>query len=371
MERCIVANSILKVKEEAYKEVCGKLKSQGTSPKLIVFFSAQDDIWYYAQCLYKDFPEAISIGTTTYVNFSSEGCSKNGITAMAVYSGIECSTGQLYEVNRHPARYHMHIRNALKQLSSTENTCCLSFTTAFGHGEELVQDTFYQELGDTIPVIGGSSGGNVMDASKTVVAMNGNLYANTCVFVFIHNLQGKIYLTKENIFKPTDKEYRVTDVDCDDYVVYEYDGIPAKYAMENALGVQYEENPQLFNEHPMGRITNNDIHITELNKINPDGSITYFSRIYNFTKMVVLEKDDFDTVWEKTHKQVKENIENPSFTICINCHSRTIMFEKDGRLKDFVAVLKKNYGKYIGVATFGEQLNFANLNQTMLLAVFE
>lgn len=372
MERCIVAESGSSSKEEALIQVTDKLNSQGVSPKLIIFFSNQADLWFYSMSLYEQFPDAQSIGTSSYNLFSSEGYDKTGLTAMAVYDGIECTSGLIFEVNRHPMNYYVHIRNSLEDLSSLENTCCLEFTTSFSHGEEIVQDTFRKVLEDkNIPVFGGSSGGNMQGSEHAAVALNGTVYLNTCAFVFIHNLNGKICLYKENIYKPTDYVFYPTDVDCEDCIVYEYDNVEAKTAIEKALGVTYEKNPVAFKEHPMGRITGDDISIIDVAEVNPDKSIRYFSRIYNQTKMVLLEKDDIPNVWRNTAFNILNEVKNPSFTVCINCHGRSKIFEDNKIMDDFIVNLKNNYGKFIGVSTIGEQLNFENLNQTCVLAVFE
>ena len=46
------------------------------------------------------------------------------------------------------------------------------------------------------------------------------------------------------------------------------------------------------------------------------------------------------------------------------------MFDDESAFGEFVNVLR-NYGSYIGLSGYGEQLNFIHLNQTMILLVFE
>ena len=121
----------------------------------------------------------------------------------------------------------------------------------------------------------------------------------------------------------------------------------------------------------MGRIVGNEIFITESNKIYSDGSISYFSRVYNHTKMVLLEVSDFETVWKETADEIHKEIPSPSFSISINCFSRTKLFEKENKLYHFISMLKANYGDFIGLSGFGEQLGFIHLNQSMVIAVFE
>ena len=371
MKRCVVSCSSNQNKEANLEHCCQEIKAEGQKPILILFFSDEDNLWYYAKELHEAFPEATSVGSSTFINFSSSGFSYQGLSVMAIYSGIECSSGLLFEVNRHPKNYILHIKQALNEIPSLENTCCLEFTTPFSDSEELVLDTFREAISDkNIPLFGGSSGISSI-TKRGLVALNGEVYQNSCAFVFIHNLNGKIHLYRENIFQRTPHQFIATDVDCEERKVYEYDDQPAADVLAKALNIDLEELPEALIAHPMGRIMNNQTFITESNRIFPDGSISYYSRIYNHTKMVLLEVYDFETVWKETAEEIRKEIQVPSFSIAINCLSRTKLFEKEKKLYQFVSTLKNNYGDFIGLSGYGEQLNFVHLNQSMVIAVFE
>ena len=370
MERCVVALTSSSVNEEAYSEVQTQLDIHEANPKLIVFFAELDMLWFFSQKLHARYPEAVVIGSSTYINYNSEGYSHCGASLLAVNSGVEVSAGLLFNIDHHPSMYRLHIKNALEQLSSYENTCCLEFMTAFGKGEELVLDTFDDVLeGSGIP-IAGASAGTAPDRKETLVALNGEIYKNTCAFVFIHNLNGKIGLYRENIFKPTSHRFTATYADCEDRTVMEYDGEPAAEILSRTLNLPVEKLKEALPLHPMGRIADGSINITEADEVFEDGSISYYATIYNHTKLMLLELDNIRRVWNETVQRVQNDIEKPSFTISINCLSRSKLFEKEGCFGEFVNILR-NYGKYIGVSGYGEQLNYVHLNQTMILLVFE
>lgn len=371
MKRCLVTCSSSLSKEENIEHCCQEIIAENAKPILLIFFSEEVDFWYYAKELHLAFPDATSIGSSTYINFSSAGFSQSGLSVMAIFSGIECSAGLLFEIDRHPKNYIEHISNAVQKLSSLENTCCMEFSTPFSNSEELVLDTFKAVLGNkNIPLFGGSAG-LVNQNNNGFVALNGDIFINTCAFIFIHNLNGKIFLYNESIFKKTPLQFIATDIDCEDRKVYEYDEQPAADVISKALKVDLENLPEVLVHHPMGRIVNNKIFITDHNKIFPDGSISYYSRIYNHTKMVLLEPDDFERVWAETAEEVHKNIPSPSFTIAINCLSRTIIFEKEKKQYLFVSALKRNYGDFIGLSGYGEQLDFMHLNKSLIIAAFE
>lgn len=370
MERCVVALTSSSVNNEAYSEIQTQLDLCEAAPKLIIFFAELEMLWYFSKQLQTRYPDAVVIGSSTYVNYNSEGYSHGGASVMAINSNIEVSAGLLFYIDRHPAMYKAHITEALKKLSSYENTCCLEFMTAFGKGEELVLDTFEEALEGTGITLAGGSAGAATDSKNTLVALNGEIYENTCAFVFIRNLKGKISFYRENIFKPTSHRFTVTYADCEDRTVMEYDGEPAAQVLSRVLNIPLEDLKQELATHPMGRIVDGEISITEADEVFEDGSISYFATIYNHTKLMLLETDNLKRVWNETVQRVKNDIKEPAFTISINCLSRSKLFEDKGKFGEFVNTLRAN-GKFIGLSGYGEQLNYIHLNQTMILLVFE
>lgn len=371
MKRTIITCNSGPDKEQNIKECFAQIDANEAAPKLIIFFSDYDDLWYYAKEFRIKYPEITTIGSSSHTFFSSAGYADKGLTAMAIYDGIECSSGLIFEVSRYPNNYKKHIMKAVEKLSNTENTCCLEFISAFTHGEELVLDTFESILGEkNIPVIGATAG-NSGGKTTTAVALNGDIYIDTCVFVLIHNLNGKIAYSYENIFKKTNHQFVATDIDCEERRVYEYNNQPAAQILARTLNIPVEQLKDALLSSPMGKIVGDEVFITGTDEVCPDGSITYFSRIYNHTKMVLLEKSDLHYIWTKTAQHILSEIPNPSFCISINCLSRTKLFAKDKQWDSFVSKLTDYYTNYIGVSGYGEQLNSNHLNQSMIMIAFE
>ncbi|MBP5453041.1 MAG: hypothetical protein J6Y09_00265, partial [Lachnospiraceae bacterium] len=202
MIKNIVAYSEEQDQDKAFKEVKEKIDSGGV-PKLIIFFSPAKGFVFFSKNFRSAYKKATCIGSTTYVSFSSAGNSNNALEALAVYDGIELSSGTLFEIDHYPMHYAQSIENALTKFKDYKNTVCIQFSTAKGMCEELVQDTFRYVLERRkIQVVGGTAGGENTDA-KNYVSLDGEVYNNASVFVMIKNLGGKIITDKENIFKPT------------------------------------------------------------------------------------------------------------------------------------------------------------------------
>lgn len=371
MKRFCIAFSDKTEQESAYKDIFQQINGNGSNPILIIFFSSNSLFWYSSTNLKKDFPQACVIGTTSNKIFNSIGYSDKGVTALAVFSGIECQSGILFEVQRHPRNYINHLRNALKPFSSYENMCCLEFTTANSKGEELVVDTFNYLLKDKqIPVFGSTSG-NDDNCEYTLVSLNGELYQNTCVFVLIKNLNGKIITYKENIFKKKGVTLIPTDADVDEQIVYEFNNKPAADEIADKIGKTVQDLPELLKKYPIGRCDGNEIYITQGYKIFEDGSISFLSKIYNHTKVELLEVDDLNKVWNKTYNDLKDKVKEDSFLVIVNCSSRTELFETDNCFDLFFNNLKKISNSFIGISGLGEQLGTVNLNQTMIILIIE
>jgi len=357
--------------KDAVEEISEKIDAQLELPIAILFFSPIEMFEEFAGLIHEKYPNAQTIGSTTYINIVNNGYSKTGFSVLALLSDVEVATGVLLNVNRHPMKYVNEVTKAIESLSSAENTCCVEFTTAFSNGEELVLDTFNNAFKDTgIGLIGGSAGAT-FEQTETYVALNGQVYTNACAFMLIHNLKGKIYIFKENIYKPTSRYITASDVDCEERKVYGFNERPAVTVLKEVLDCDDENLMRQLSDHPLGRVVKDNIYITDAQSINSDGSITYLARIYNMTKMAVLEMDDIKEVWKRSAEACNKEMPNPSFSVVVNCCGRSATFEELDIMDDFNNTLSENYGTFATLSGFGEQQYGSNFNKTMVVAVFE
>lgn len=373
MERSFACYSECEFREDALNAVIEeiKLKGEGKTPSLIVFAAGEKNFEWYSKRLKESYESSTVIGTSTYICLSSEGFGHEGISVLCVMNGIEVAAGIIDDIVYNPMASTPIVKEAADSLSGHENTLCLEFTTAFYNSEEIVLDSLKSALKDyNIPVFGGSSGASGPGAAN-FVSLDGMTLDKGCVFALIRNLEGRIGLFKENIYKPMNTVFTATEVDCEERVVYEFDGMPAADAFAKALGVDRSELQDQIITHPLGRMIGDDICITEGKDVMSDGSISFYARIYNCTKLAILESENWEKVWNRTAGEVNAVMDKKSFTIAVNCAARSIMFEKGDKMGDFVDGLSKEYGPFIGISGFGEQLNSEHLNQTLLLAVFE
>ena len=374
MKRCYIAQAEDKIGTKVYPQILDRLKENGEQikPVLVIFSSDNANFGWYSRMLSNSFPEAVVIGTTSNVLYSSEGVIRTGLSVMAVTSGISVSSGIIFEVSRFPRRSADAITKALENIEH-ENTVCLEFNASTGYCEELIMDTFNEMMGDTgIPICGCTAAAAVNPDRPSAVSLNGILYMDACVFALIHNEEGKIGIIKENMFRPTKHFFTATDVDCDSRKVYEFDHKLATSVVANAMQIPVDELGANSFYHPVGRSENGDVSIISVHELHPDGSMSFFSRIYNQTRVMLLNPiDPLEQVWEDTKNRVHEVVAKPSFCFVINCFLRTKYFTEVGKMVDYNDSLTRDYETYIGVSGYGEQYDYKHLNQTMLILAFQ
>lgn len=374
MNRSIIAYSSNVDCKIAIEEILKKLKSQDIQPILIVFFSSTQDFEYYTVTLHNEFKNSTIIGSTSYKNICTDGFGHIGISALAIYSGIECSSGILFEIQNNPANYIRNINDALTNFSNYENLVCLEFCNSFICGEELVLDAFDRVLKEkNIPITGSSSGNKEEKFNElSSVSLNGNVYSNSCVFVFIKNLEGKIYFYEQNYYVPTEQILIPTDIDYKTRTVYEFNGKNAQEYLSQLLKVSKENLKEYFLENPIARNYGNNYYLTQIQNINQDGSIKFYSQVYNQTKLVLTKKkEDINLCYEETNKAITQSIVTPSFGICIDSFFNIKYLEKKELFLDYVNFLNNSINNYVSICGFGQQINNINLNQSSVFVLFE
>lgn len=374
MKRCYIAQVEEKVGTRAYPLILEKLTENGEliKPVLVIFSSDNANFGWYSRMLSNSFPEATVIGATTDAMASPVGVARTGLSVMAVTEGLTVSSGVIFEVSRYPRRTADAITNALGDMDG-ENTVCLEFNASTGSCEELVMDTFRETLKDTgIQICGCSAAVAYNPDRQSAVSLNGILYMDACVFAFIHNENGRIGIFKENMFSVTGHFFTATDVDCEERRVYEFDNKPATSVVASALKIPEDELTSNSFFHPVGRLENGDLSVIGFKEQHKDGSMSFFSKIYNQTRVVLLDPvDPIEDVWADTARRVREEFPKLSFSLVINCFLRTRYFSQIGKLKEYNTLLAKDYGDFIGISSHGEQYSYRHLNQTMLILVFE
>ena len=366
----MISKKILTSTRPTVEEALHEIATQLQSPKLLIYFTSKDKFLECTKCIHQLFPNCITIGSSCYRQFTKGSVTQDAIVVLSIDQDFECAAGVLHDIDTYPVKYVDTIQTAIHSLSSTSNTLCMELGIGLTNSEEKVLSTLNSVL-DTynIPLFGGTSADNG-EFKLTYVGLNGQAYTNSCVFVLMRNKSGRVHIYKENIYQPTSHTFTATKVDLQNRIVYELNHKPAAEVLAKALGVSVQALPKHFDTHPMGRIVGKDIYISANKYITPEKGIAYYSRIYNNSKLVLLEPKDYKEELKNTLNCIKKDFPKYSFAIMINCVARTVLFENEHFLTSFVTQVGER-GDYVGLACFGEQYNHYHFNQTMVFAVFE
>lgn len=337
-------------------------------PVLIIFSADEENFSEYSILLSARFSQSIVIGSTSYIHMCDQGYSKEGICLVAI-SDIKCCGGVIEEAGRFPGKYIDGFKKNVSKISGQENGVCFEFCALTHYCEELFLDRLHHILEERdIPLFGGSAGSGISKDSA-VISYNGEVYTEAVAYVFMFG-QFKLHFFKENIFKPTKNEYIVTDAEVSERIVYEYNNVPAAKIIAKALGTDIVSLQSVLPEHPMGRMVDGDIYITDHIGVVRDEGLKYYATVYNNTRVVMLEADDYKKVFHDTMMKIYDKTGIPEFAIVINCVSRSIRFEKDSYMKEYYNGLKQGFESFICFSGYGEQLNNHHLNQTMVIVTF-
>ncbi|MFL0253182.1 FIST signal transduction protein [Clostridium neuense] len=340
------------------------------NPKLIIYYTSKSNFETFSRLLMKRFSKSIIIGCSAYKEICKDGLTNGALLVAGFEDGIECSAGVIGDIDKYPVKYIQNIQDSIASLSDPDNAMCLEFCVGTTNSEEKVLSTINSLLNVYgIPLFGGTSADDG-EFKTTYVGLNGKVYTNHCVFVLIKNLNGKIKLYKENIFKPTKNNFIATKVNLRQRIVYELDGKPCAEVMANNLNVPLNNLPDLFGAHPLGRVVGNDIFISANKNLIDNKAISCYSRIYKNSQITLLEPDDYRQVLKTTIAKILSDFNHISFSLVINCVARTMLFESENFADTFAKELGK-LGNYIGFASHGEQMYDYHFNQTMIIAVFE
>lgn len=342
------------------------------SPKLIIYFSPVENFKEYTEMIHAKFPDSVCIGSTSKTMLTKENADANALLAVGIESGITCSAGVIENVDKYPIKSVETVKKCVRELGTTSNTVCFELTTALLCAEESVLSTLNSVLLErNIPVFGGTAGDDA-SAVVTMVALNGVIREKSTVFVLIHNEGGAIHFFRENIYKPsTGHKFIATKVDMTKRKVMTFDNMPAITAYARNMGLSEAEAAKMFDTHPLGRMVGDEIFITANCSLEPDRGMIYHARIYENSQVMVLEPDDYRSVFKGTMEKIHSVCPRPSFAIVCNCLARTLLFEGEGFIQDFAHTLGGTLGNYIGFSGYGEQLGQHHFNQTMAVCVFE
>ena len=218
-----------------------------------------------------------------------------------------------------------------------------------------------------LKIVGGSAGDN-LKFEEALVYADGRFVSEAALFAFIEtDLPFKTF--KFQHLEPTEKDLIITSADPLNRVVHEIDGGVAAEEYANILGIDLKElDAQIFSRYPLMIQIGNEWYVRSIQKMNEDGSLTFFCAIDEGLPMTVSRGADFVETLHKQVDSLREEISDIVLTIGCDCILRKLEIQQKGISAKVENILRLI--NFFGFSTFGEQYNALHINQTLTGVVF-
>lgn len=346
-----------------------KKATQGlNNPSAILFMAPYEMMEEVAVLLQEAYPQAPSIGTLGTKLVNGQVDDKN-LAVLGLFEDAKVSCGVVKHISECPVAFAGEIRKKMDEVSpGRDDTVCIEYCTG---SEEKLVTTFTSCLAQRGIHLAGGTVFGVPDGKQPVVAYNGKVYEDACAYAFIKNLTGKVRVYKENIYvNNSDKPHFATKVDVSRKALIELDGKPAADVYSNELGVARGKIIDNVLVNPMGRAVGDQVFISSMMSLEPNGTLTNFKRINKNDCIYFLSLGNYKEIEKNTRDEIKSEMRKISLILSIDCIYRYVLYDKEGYMstyaKDMAAL-----GPHMGIVGGGEQYNNQHVNQTMVCVVFE
>ncbi|MBK8211415.1 MAG: FIST C-terminal domain-containing protein [Rhodospirillales bacterium] len=336
---------------------------------LAMFFCSTDyDLHTLERELSGRFKDVPLVGCTSAGEITPAGYLSGSITGFALASPdfitVAAPVGDLrrfsilqgHEVVR-------DLRGQLEQKASDiapDNTFALLLIDGLCKCEEMVVSSLSAALGD-IPLFGGSSGGDLRFRSSYVFH-GGQFHTDSAVLVLVRTrLPFKLFTTDH--FVSSDTKMVVTEADPVSRIVTEINAEPAGREYARLLGL--DENtlsPMIFATHPVVVKVGGRYYTRSIQKLNDDGSLSFFCAIDKGIVLTVAKGTDILDNVRRLFRGINVDVGPPQLVIGCEGVLRTLELEQKQLKGEVGRLLADN--NVVGFSSFGEQYQSMHVNQT-------
>lgn len=334
-----------------------------SSPKGIIIICDKSNAESASAQLKNIFPSVPTIGCIGQC-YAKENILLTGILIVAFYGNVEIKANIITDVNTMPLKHISNVNNDITEIKATkDNTVCIDFTT--GNDAVLVTTLNTALKKYDISLSGGT-------AWESTVIYNGKLYNEACVYMLIKNLDGRIKIYKENLYKPMKnfKRFVATKVKPESCIICELNNMPAQKVYMDELGISPEAIDKQTFINPLGRLIGDEIYIISLKERIGNDELSCYKRVNLMDILTILEIGDYQKIINGTITQIKKDFKNISGMFSINCIFRYLFFEQRGFTGEYFKMMN-DLAQHAGLIGLGEHFNTQHINQTMSLTVFE
>lgn len=330
------------------------------NPKLLLLMSNNDQFEAHVKELEELFPSVPSIGCIG-MSYDTKVVEK-GVGVVAFCDGIEAIANVIEQVSTVPIKYIKRIEQDIKTLkASSNNTVCIDFCSG---NDACVLTTISGVLNKTgISLVGGTG-----DSGK--VSVNGTVYADAMAYALVKNVNGKVRVYKENMYRPmNNSSYIASKTDKSKYIIGELNGKPAKQVYMDTLNIPEKDIEKQTFQNPFGKIVGNDVCIISIKEVSGN-ALACFRQVNDSDVLCFLELQDYKKIAQETIDCIRNDFQHVSAVFSVNCMFRYLLFLENNILQDYLNTMS-TLGSHAGLVGYGEHYNNQFVNQSMSCVVFE
>ncbi len=329
-------------------------------PKLVVFFaSSRQDLGEVNATFVGACSGARVIGCTTAGEIVSGKMLTGSVVAMLFDSGTveDAAVAVVQDVQN-----RSHVTEALQSLESHFGVPLGDLDRQKHVGLVLVdglsgaEESLMEQVGDytDISFVGGSAGDD-LEFRATYVCEQGRAYRNAAVLALLKLPKG-FEIIKTQSFRRLGKRLLATEVNESTRTVTSFDGKPAAEAYAQALGVEVEQLPSYFMNHPLGLMMGEEPYVRSPRQVQ-GSSVKFYCNIKEGMELELLEAGD---IVESTRRAVE--LDGPVEALLnFHCILRTLELEAKKQCEAYGHVF--SHVPTVGFSTYGEEF-VGHINQT-------
>lgn len=336
---------------------------------LVVFFCSSeyllDEIAAEMRRLFDGVPV---VGCTTAGEIGPAGIAEHSLSG-ASFPAHACTTvtARLDRLQQFDMAHGRAFAQTLLQQLETrapdaDESNCFGFLLIDGLSvrEEPVTRTLQHALGQ-IAMIGGSAGDG-LKFSLTHVYHDGAFHRDSALLVLVRtSLPFRIFKTQH--FVSTNERMVVTGADAEHRVVTEINGLPAAQEYARLVGVAVDDlDPMRFAASPVVVLIDGVDYVRSIQKVNPDGSLTFYCAIDEGLVLRVARGVDLIDNLKQTFERLHNEIGLPQAVFGCDCILRNLEIQQSGLTEQVGQILREN--NTFGFNTYGEQFGGVHVNQT-------
>ena len=335
--------------------------------QILVFFSQPYEAESLCAALSAKFPDVPVAGCSTSGEITSDGFSEQSVLVVAFpEQGFHFVSSVIPEVKALSVDLASEAVQALRARldkpdgAHYDNLFAISLIDGLSRCEEAIVSAIAWALGD-IPLVGGSAGDG-LTLSGTSLVHDGRVYRGAALLLLVETEHPVRSFCCDH-FEPTETKLVVTSSDTSTRTVYELNAEPAALEYANSVGLETSSlAPMSFAAHPVVVRIGGDYYCRSIQRVNDDGSLSFFCAIDDGVVLTVAEPRDMVKSMEAEMERLDEAVGGVDFVLGFECVLRRLDAE-NRQMKRKVSELYRRY-HVVGFHTYGEQYNAMHLNQT-------